>query len=53
MERPMQYTMVKCDGKPGYKLPYPFGALPSSGRVVVIDPQGISRLVSRKSLVKY
>lgn len=50
MERPSSYTMVKCDGVSGYKLPYSFKLLPSSGRVVVIDPKGVSQLVSRKSL---
>jgi len=53
MERPHEYTMVRCDGKSGYKLPYPFGALPSSGNVVVVDPAGVTRLVSRKSLTKH
>jgi hypothetical protein len=53
MERPLQYTMVKVDGKAGYKLPYHFGALPSSGRVVVIDPAGVTRSVSRKSITKH
>lgn len=46
----MSYTMVKCDGRPGYKLPYSYKLLPSGGRVVVIDPAGVTRLVSRKSL---
>lgn len=50
MERPTSYTFVKCDGQSGWKLPYNFKLLPSSGRVVVIDPGGVTRLVSRKSL---
>jgi hypothetical protein len=50
MERPNTYTPVKCDGRPGYKLPYNYKLLPSSGNVVVIDPKGVTRLVSCKSL---
>jgi hypothetical protein len=53
MERPEHYTMVRCDGQPGWKLPYPFGAMPSSGRVVLVDPSGVTRLVSRKSITKH
>lgn len=53
MERPFGYTTVKCDGRPGYKLPYSYKLLPSSGRVVVIDPAGVTQLVSRKSLTKH
>jgi hypothetical protein len=50
MERPHDYTMVRHDGQLGWKLPYPYKLLPSGGRVVVIDPSGITRLVSRKAL---
>jgi hypothetical protein len=50
MERPTSYTMVKHDGQSGWKLPYAYKVLPSSGGVVVIDPAGVTRLVSRKSL---
>ena len=50
MERPLDYTMVKHDGQSGWKLPYPYKLLPSGGRVVAIDPAGVTRLVSRKSL---
>lgn len=53
MERPVQYTMVRVDGKAGYKLPYAYGVLPSSGKVVVIDPAGVTRSVSRKSISKH
>ncbi len=53
MERPQVYTMIRCDGQPGWKLPYAFGVLPSSGRVAVIDPAGVTRLVSRKSITKH
>lgn len=50
MERPDTYTHVKCDGQSGWKLPHSYKVLPSGGRVVVIDPAGVTRLVSRKSL---
>jgi len=50
MEKTFSYTMVRHDGEPGWKLPYSYKLLPSSGRVTVIDPQGITRLVSRKAL---
>ncbi len=50
MERPNDYTMIKHNGEPGWKLPYAYKLLPSGGRVVVVDPKGVSRLVSRKSL---
>jgi len=53
MERPLSYTHIRVAGQPGYKLPYPYALLPSSGRVVVVDPQGVSRLVDRKSLTKH
>lgn len=47
------WTHIKCDGQPGWKLPYAFALLPSSGRVVVIDPAGVTRLVNRKSITKH
>jgi hypothetical protein len=50
MERPRDYTMVKHNGQTGWKLPYSYKLLPSGGRVVVVDPEGITRLVSRKAL---
>ena len=50
MERPRDYTMVRHDGQPGWKLPHSYKLLPSGGRVVVIDPSGTTRLVSRKAL---
>ena len=50
MERPHDYTMVRHDGQPGWKLPYPYKLLPSGGHVVAIDPDGVTRLVSRKTL---
>ena len=50
MERPNDYTMIKHDGQSGWKLPHAYKLLPSSGRVVAIDPKGVSHLVSRKSL---
>ena len=53
MERPITYTPVRRDGEPGWKLPYHYGAVPSSGNVVVIDPAGKTKLVSRKSLTKH
>jgi hypothetical protein len=53
MERPLSYTPVKCDGKSGWKLPYPYGVLPSSGSVVAVDPAGVTRLISRKLITKH
>jgi hypothetical protein len=53
MDRPSSYTFVKVDGRPGWKLPYHYGALPSSGKVAVIDPAGVTRPVSRKSITKH
>lgn len=53
MERPTRYTMVKCNGQGFWKLPYPYEVLPSSGRIVAIDPKGVTRLVNRKSITKY
>lgn len=53
MERPLQYAMVRVDGKAGYKLPYPYGVLPSSGKVVVVSPEGVTQSVSRKSITKH
>jgi hypothetical protein len=50
MERPREFTMVRHNGEIGWKLPYSYKLLPSSGRVVVVDPKGITRLVSRKAL---
>ena len=52
MERPREFTMVRHDGEPGWKLPYPYKLLPSSASagVVVIDPAGVTRHVARKTL---
>jgi hypothetical protein len=53
MDRPISYTAVKHNGETGWKLPYAFGVLPSSGRVIAIDPNGVTRLVSRKLLARF
>jgi hypothetical protein len=52
MERPREFTMVRHNGEIGWKLPYSYKLLPSSATagVVVVDPKGITRLVSRKAL---
>ena len=53
MERPFTYTPIRVDGVVGYKLPYSYKLLPSGGRVVVVAPNGESKLVSRKTITKH
>ena len=53
MERPLTYTPVRVDEQAGWKLPYHYKALPSSGTVVVVDPEGVTRPVSRKRVTKH
>jgi hypothetical protein len=49
-KRPNTYEFVRHDGQRGWRIPYPYCALPSSGRCVAIDPAGVTHLVNRKSL---
>jgi len=44
--------MVRHNGQIGWKLPYSYKLLPSSALagVVVVDPEGVTRLVARKTL---
>lgn len=53
MERLFTYTPIRVDGVVGYKLPYSYKLLPSGGRVVVVAPNGESKLVSRKTITRH